>query len=1032
MRSIKETARIVKNSMDHLSLSPENFVKIEILFRLCEIIGINERVNLFYTLLQQKDIIVENNYDRNNFLLSNAKILLNYLSYSKNYHDILKEYTIKSNLEYCLYKIEDNKIFRNPTPPTVYTERVKDYDKLLNTKTNTDRTPKPKADYNNNYIVSYDRKSIPLPKLEKLNKKENKITERERKRRNIEITKEELLCAADKLDVFEHKNYRRKILEDNIYYTRKGEKQAIDSYTIDGVINMAGQVGSGKSTFADALSVAMMDKEFRIVMIQPTINQVLEKAELFSSMGYNCIPLIGNSSKKDHINHQMNGKDYLPEYQSFVLQQPCLLNALLPNDSVTFQYGKEPCFSFTKANEKYENMDEKRNVNKKYYLCPYYDICPRNEQDREIKAADIVITTLEGFSMIRFSDSREIFMSYAIRNFDLVIIDEVDNALCKLDSIFSPVLKANEYFTNNTKEYREKFEQGSLKSKIEIDNNQKELYWNLYRFQILMVSIGTDLNENLTGWSDSTIKSFSGFSLLQKLKREERKKDKNTLSDIFWDSLSSFFKFADRNTSLYQLLKTVENSDVKFSDIEKNLVDAIVENSFTTNKTEKLSREQIENEIKTEIEDFSNEMRKRLLFLLKVIAFEQVYHTISISVGEINDLPMDLREILNRSFVQQQKILPSSPIGNTLSIEYKRDDDLYIKKQFAFGRALAMKMPYLVLDDDGSSLGANVLLLSGTGFIPGSNKFHVSDTVDYIIEAEQIKRDFIANSEIINLRSETRVSGIFDDKKKEDNLKKLIKEKSNTFIKCVRNEENILVIVNSYEQCKIAQEEISKILKNEQPNCHVYRLNPDSAEIEDEAQAVIQRRDITSFKEGILVAPACVIERGFNIVDPLGNATFDTVFFLVRPLNDPSDFQIHVQRVNGYIMNKFSSKGYENLINIIEDMRKEAYGKYSLLNYPSYSLSTLLDEDKKDIVASLFVTIQQIFGRLCRIGATLKNKYPKIYFVDGAFNAPDPNSFDTLKELEKYLEEIMDDDKNGIVARTLYEPFYEALKKGEK
>lgn len=69
---------------------------------------------------------------------------------------------------------------------------------------------------------------------------------------------------------------------------------------------------------------------------------------------------------------------------------------------------------------------------------------------------------------------------------------------------------------------------------------------------------------------------------------------------------------------------------------------------------------------------------------------------------------------------------------------------------------------------------------------------------------------------------------------------------------------------------------------------------------------------------------------------------------------------------------------------------------------------------------------------MCRIGATLKNKYPKIYFVDGAFNAPDPNSFDTLKELEKYLEEIMDDDKNGIVARTLYEPFYEALKKGEK
>ena len=193
----------------------------------------------------------------------------------------------------------------------------------------------------------------------------------------------------------------------------------------------------------------------------------------------------------------------------------------------------------------------------------------------------------------------------------------------------------------------------------------------------------------------------------------------------------------------------------------------------------------------------------------------------------------------------------------------------------------------------------------------------------------------------------------------------------------------------------------------------------------------LQRRDITSFKDGILIAPACVIERGYNIVDISGNAWFDTVMFLVRPMVDPSDYNVHVQKVNGYIMNHYTGLSYRNRIDVMDQMRKEAFDRYAKLNGTKGGLSDLPEEMRIDAIASLFVVIEQVFGRLCRLGSNLKEKYPTIYWADGAFNASEDGKFDTLKELEKYLENLMEHSYNPLVAKTLYEPFYLALK-GER
>ena len=86
---------------------------------------------------------------------------------------------------------------------------------------------------------------------------------------------------------------------------------------------------------------------------------------------------------------------------------------------------------------------------------------------------------------------------------------------------------------------------------------------------------------------------------------------------------------------------------------------------------------------------------------------------------------------------------------------------------------------------------------------------------------------------------------------------------------------------------------------------------------------------------------------------------------------------------------------------------------------------------KIDLVATMFVLILQIFGRLCRV--TDENKEPPVvYFVDGAFRKREgtEEGFDTLNEIHKYLKEMFSDSESGQVARTLYEPFLAAYEKG--
>ena len=167
------------------------------------------------------------------------------------------------------------------------------------------------------------------------------------------------------------------------------------------------------------------------------------------------------------------------------------------------------------------------------------------------------------------------------------------------------------------------------------------------------------------------------------------------------------------------------------------------------------------------------------------------------------------------------------------------------------------------------------------------------------------------------------------------------------------------------------------------------------------------------------MAPALAIERGHNIVDEQGHSTLSSVFFLIRPMGVPDDVKEKSIKMNGYMATKmYEYKGtdiYEKNLYI----RQEATKFWNRMNYSSKRrLDNLSDiEIKTDLVATMFVLILQIFGRLCRV-------------TDASKKSDVEQGFDTLNELYLYLKNMLADSASGEIAKALYEPFFTAYEGG--
>lgn len=970
-----------------------HFVQFEILIYLTMKLEKSYQVEDLYMLLGGRNIIIKDeSYSNEDFMLFNAKLLLKSMNQLKVYRDTLKQYKDTQYDDIRLYKIAESTIEK--VQPNIYQDREKDYERVLNTFI---QDSIPTVRYPNNckkYEYGFINKKNEFVYIDFPTDIEAVQIElgRNKKGGSLCVLLKELLEIADEIDDVTGDCFRRKLLLNNkIFGVREEEIIEVDKMVLENVQHIIGQVGAGKSTLMELIIILLARKGYRIAILESTVEDSILKAKLFESLGINVACIVGKNNKMHHIEGACEEKDFLDPYHSKIFTTGCILGALINKSDEGICYGDEPCYRIKRYKD-----DKVTNTN---YVCPFYSKCPNTEIDRKVNQADVIITTLDGMCSSSILDRRELVFKYVLDRIDLVIIDEADSAICKLDQIFAPSLGINKYVQANA-EIQNEYNKRNIDLKV--NATEREFVESMNDLAKGLIQIWEEIKNVRTGFANYRLKKFTALQLLNLLNPncpDLKTEEKLSLGE--WQILYDLMK-TNLSSKQSTLLSLAFNNDISWE-----------------YKFDLLGIDEIA---------LSESTRRKLRFIIMLIAFDQIYRKVSNLVRSNNTLPIKAKQILNQAFTELQKYLPVAPIGNMLAFETK-EDDLIITKQFATGRALALKFPWLKVNDHGEPLGPNVILLSGTSFSPESYMYHINTPVSYIIEAEQYKREYIAKTEFIPPLSNIRVSGSLEENK-EKQIEKLLDESLEIVLEVLNGKKNILMIVNKYTQAEFAAKYLNKRLKKFGYEDNVLALKSDSDVTISEQ--TLKRSRIRSFNNRILIAPAVTIERGYNIVDEFGNSRFSTLMFLVRPMNDPTNYEQHVKKVNGAIMSKYSGTKQKACVATYNDIRKDAFSLYCKLTANKYSLSDLDKKLQNDITATLFVTICQIFGRLCRISSEefMDDAPIKVYFMDAAFKSKNKKGYDFLNELVEYLDRVMEDQVTGNIAKTLYEPMYIALKKG--
>lgn len=825
----------------------------------------------------------------------------------------------------------------------------------------------------------------------------------------ISISLDELLNAAKEMAEICPGDPCHMILKANIFKQIIGHSvKSCTELTLREVVNIVGMVGAGKSTLIKVLAFWCHQNGYRIAIVVDTVAEVLNLQKYLSAFGVTISPLIGRNERLKYINQvtQPNETCLSADFSQY-LTPACLIDGMDAQHSVAIAFGKEPCYSLKEGS--------------KNHLCPYFDQCLGTKMLRECYTASVVLTTVAGFAASRVGQQRETFLELTMRDFDLVIFDESDRVQKTLDHFFMPETRFNNYIRECAEDCSAYMR---LSSKRREENLAEQRYDEMQRQSVTVLScLVKSLHHELGTWKKIAHGDpFSALTLLEDLYREESEyRIPHSVYKAIYDLIDMQDEDHIRQSTLWAVLESsCKSTDEAFFNQMYRIWLNELGTDFPRPKKDKVKR----------IQD------ARIKLILRLIYFDHFIRGLSDAYEASHETSYGQNELfgfLQTRFRQQQYFLPSALCGNLFGLKKTDDEDIILFRQFAFGRSLMKDLPYLRTDAQGNPAGPHVILLSGSSWAEGSYEYHVNRPVNYILEADSEKRTFLEKTRFFESGFLERVSGAADDERMaqlhyvtQKSVELIIREYE-------RKAGKILLVVNSYAQAQEVQQTLETALRKANCSARVCRMVSDAISIQND-QGTVRRGEVGRFakmSEEILIAPAMAIERGHNIVDEYGHSALCAVFFMVRPMAVPDDIQQKGSKLNGFVEAHCKRAPNESLFTYNVRIRQFAAQQWAKMSKSkSFGLSELDDDERKDVVATLFVLILQVFGRLARVTDVTKPE-PHVYFIDGAFRGREgkQGDFDCLSELGKYLETLMTQKESAEIAETLYAPFYKAYRK---
>ncbi|WP_086661854.1 hypothetical protein [Lentzea kentuckyensis] len=692
--------------------------------------------------------------------------------------------------------------FRRRDVPKV-TRRWIDYDSALATAPEHDRdkiTPAQPGEYV--LATERHRSSVRIPRWLPLPETaQGHDLSLRHDRENLVVTRDQLLAAAQQMDGAEadgaevspedgwQARIGRIIFEVRQANDRFGER---DTFTIDGLLHMAGMLSVGKTTLVAVLAWHLtVTENKRVTVVLGDVTAVLRMVDLFNRLTgtTHAAPVIGESNRRTHVEriHRLDSRTgTLPLYPKHSGYQwvstACGLDGLRTDSATPWPVEQAPCRSLRRPVDEDDSTGRREGVRG----CPLWSNCQRHEASRALVTTKLWVATTA--SLIQTRVPRELnpegmrYLEAAWRTMDLLIVDEADQVQAQLDSIFSPsqtLIGATESWLMDLWGQVDR-ELG--RSQLAQLQDSAVLAWVAH---LNLVRIATALLYNLlTGRSGRYLREwmgedyFTGWTLATKLAEEwaplllERDEDGETslLGSADADALRAMFdRFLDdplgkrtkttelaSSAALVELVKTLHLPDEPARQAEFRTLVRRVPMKAATEKDKPGTRKR-DNGMPENIES-RNALRLELLVVTTVLAdqLDSVIERWRTVEGRL-----DLRGVSPLMFHRPPQdftpVIPDSPMGNVLGFRYRiedqprpsADDDqpggqLSFFRYAGVGRFALVGLHNLFCAD--GVRGPNVLLLSGTSWAKNSPRYHIDYPVDVVLRAPSKEVEAIKQS----------------------------------------------------------------------------------------------------------------------------------------------------------------------------------------------------------------------------------------------------------------------------------------------
>lgn len=867
---------------------------------------------------------------------------------------------------------------------------------------------------------------------------------RKYERNFIKVSKKELLETARYIDSrIENKNYLQRVSKISFDVLEDKTINESEDIIIDGLFNLVGRVGAGKSTLVEVLTCKLALEGRKVAIIVDSIKSIVELVDYFEKLDILAVPIWSYSGREGQINkvyssiieEDFNDIDKTSWNKWF--SETCILDGLRDTSDIVepLKSGSEPCLRISKT-EKGEK-----------YVCPYYHKCPSHIAERSFSSAQVYITTPAAFLKSKISPAvvkENVRVSeYLYYKCDLVVFDESDRVQLNFDGGFIDHLtlmdESNQSYLNKL---GNEVSSWFYKNRLENASNKAIHQWydyftNTQRIADIMIQL---LNDNT-----SLIKKLNGtFSTALSLHGRFMDAYRGNKEKIRYKDMELFIN------------KGEDQLDDAGNSIRMELLSGNIEYNQISNKIYKwyFNDEKASNDELLMIE---------FIFILNIFEknFRKMVNGIE-EIPELESLNLESTNVINKGIEDYMPFIPTSPMGNMFGIRVTANDKgklkrLVIFKSRGLGRWLLTNY-HKIYEGIDYRRGPNVLLLSGTSWAPKSYSYHIDRKVDAILNGDSSETIAIENSEfffepILVDNKAVYISGT-DLEKRKTKLNTIVnrlieKSKRSNKSKLSRELElleedrkRILLLVGSYDEAASIKSYLNSKLNNEgeirkSDVCLLVKDDKEGMSDED-----ITRGDVAEFgirDKKILIAPMLSLERGYNILNKNSKAAIGSVYFLVRPMPVPNDISIIINKINSNCISQLNRKKSEDIIEHVKWVKENRDNSLRLMQNlliksERLGYRQLEEKEREELCMTLFVTMCQVIGRLIRGGCKAR-----VHFCDAKF-APKTviNEKDTAKtsilvgiieSLDKLInsEEIIEKE----ISTKLYYSFYKGLKECE-